>query len=174
MSSLTDEVHEWQSDVAIELYRIVNPEDAREPLAEVDEVCFFGALASLPEGFAHLKGIASVTDLPEVYIVALKDGELVPPEIWFVPPVEDGLRKSGFSLQEKMKELQGRYIAHGQDYPAVVKTAVVMEDGQAITIQEFDRLPDSPHSSMSAADWAFDQWVERITHYGSAFVELND
>jgi hypothetical protein len=174
MSDFAEKRHEWETDIAVALYRIIEPEDEREPSIEADEVCFFGALATLPESLSAFKGIASPAQKPEVYVVAMKDGELIPPEIWLAPSLADRLETSGIWLQEKMGELRDLHLAARKDYPAVIKAAVVVETGQAVMIQEFGELADPPHPSMTAADWAFDQWVARISELGSAFADLDD
>jgi hypothetical protein len=174
MPSVDDKIHEWQTDTAFELYRVLVPEGADEPLLEVDEICFLGAPPVLPEWLEHMASIGTPAQDPEVYIVALKDGEPVPPDIWFAPPIRDRLDAAGVKLQGRMKELMDLYRAAGQSYPTLVRTALVMETAQAITIQDFDRLPEPSTTAMTVADWAFDQWVERIKRYGSAFEELND
>jgi hypothetical protein len=51
-------------------------------------------------------------------------------------------------------------------------TALVLDSGEAITIQEFDRIEQPPYPGMTPADWAFDKWVQRIEHIGSAYEEL--
>jgi hypothetical protein len=72
-----------------------------------------------------------------------------------------------------MQHLSGLYKGAGRARPSAVKTAVVIGTGQAITVQEFDRLPSPPTDAMTAADWAFDRWVDKITRTGSAYRELN-
>ncbi|MDR1183193.1 MAG: hypothetical protein LBK67_00165 [Coriobacteriales bacterium] len=173
MSNLSDKVHEWQTDTAFELYRVLVPEGEDEPLVDADEICFLGALPLLPKDLEYLAGIGTPAQEPEVYVVAVKDGHLIPPNIWFAPPMQGRLEAAGIRLQGRMKELMDMHREAGQNYPSLVRTALVMASSQAITIQDFDRLPDPPDALMTAADWAFDKWVAKIQHYGSAFAELN-
>jgi hypothetical protein len=174
MAEFTDEMHEWEMDVAVALFRVLVPEGADEPLVAADEVCFMGALPALPEALGYLEGIGTPVAEPEVYIVGIKDGELIAPDVWYGAALRPRLEEAGIEMQQMMRHLGDLYAGAGRSCPTVVKTAVVMDTGQAITIQEFDRLPEPPNRMMTAADWAFDQWVGRIARVGSAFGELNE
>jgi hypothetical protein len=174
MSDFADKLHEWEIDIAVELYRIVEPDEDGQEAIEADEVCFFGSVLALPDFLSSYRGLASPSQPPEVYAVALKNGEPLPPEIWLAEPLASRVEASGLRLQQKMEELVELYLSVRQEYPSVVKTAVVVETGQAVTIQEFGNLPPAPWDSMTPADWAFDQWIEKVSKRGSAFEDLND
>lgn len=173
MSGFDDAVHEWQTEITIELFRTLVPEETDTPLIEVDEICFMGAFPGLPKALSYLEGIGTPTGLPEVYVVAMKDGDLVPPDVWFAQPLRERLEKTGLSLQQKMQELSDLYEAAGKSRPSVIKIALLMDTGEAITIRELDPLADPPTNTMTAADWAFNQWMGAITTVGSAYEELN-
>jgi hypothetical protein len=173
MSDLREELHDWELDLAVRLFQSVVAEGSTEPLIDVDEICFFGALPALPESMDYPGTPFSSVQPPEVYIVGLKDGDLIAPEDWLVPPLREQLMEAGTDMQSLMERVKQIYRDHRQSPPVTVQTAVVIGTGQAITIQKFDRLPDAPSPSMTAADFAFDQWVSRIGILGSAFEELN-
>jgi hypothetical protein len=50
MSSIGDEIHEWQMELAVACCRILVPEDTGEPLVDADEACFMGAFGPPPPG----------------------------------------------------------------------------------------------------------------------------
>ena len=86
MSDLSDKVHEWEIDLTLMLSEVVEQEDGDELLVDVDEVAFLGALPQLPDELRYLDecGFAAAA-LPEVYVIGIKDGMLIAPEIWMPP-----------------------------------------------------------------------------------------
>lgn len=173
MSDISDEIHEWQMELAMSCYRILVPEDTGEALVDADEVCFMGVFGPLPPGVQSLSDLGVGYVEPEVYFFALSDGEPIPLDIWFARLGKSRQEKANRTLRKRMRELWNIHAGNGQRCPAMTMTAVVMATGKAITVYDFDALPSSPGGGMTAADLAFDQWMERVVRRGSAFGELN-
>jgi hypothetical protein len=174
MPGISDEIHEWQMELAVACYRILVPEDTEEPLVDADEVCFMGAFGPLPPGVRAMSDLGVGYVDPEVYFFAVSDGEPIPPNIWFTRLSESHHEKADQTLRKKMRELWNIHAKYGRRCPAVTMTAVVMATGEAITVYEFDTPQPPPGGGMTAADLAFDRWMARVVRRGSAFRELND
>jgi hypothetical protein len=174
MGKLGDWLDVWESDVAKMLRRIVLPEGISETVVDADEVCFFGSVQTLPRSMEYLLSIGTPVITPEVYLVGIKDGELIPPDIWFVPPMQKRLDAEHEKLSQGMTQLMEICDEEGFTKPTAVKSAVVVSTGEAFTKYDFDPLPKPPYPGMTAADWAFDVWTHHIQSVGSAFRELKD
>jgi hypothetical protein len=164
----------WETEVATMIRDVVLPTENEKTTVDADEVCFFGSVCSLPRSMEYLKSIGTVEIKPEIYVVGVKDGTLIPPNIWFASQTRERLEMVTDKLMRKMTELMEFCDDEGFIPPSAVKTAVIVSTGEAYTKYEFDRLPSPPYTGMSAADWAFDEWVTRIGTVGSAFLELHE
>ncbi|MDR1602541.1 MAG: hypothetical protein LBS42_08960 [Tannerella sp.] len=174
MGKLGDWLNVWEADIASRIRRIVLPDEGRSALVDADEVCFFGAVRTLPRSMEYLQSLGTPQINPEVYIIGVKRGELVAPDIWFAPPRREQLEAVAKILMREMTELMNLCAEEGFFPPAAVKTAVTVSTGQTFTKYEFDPLPGPPFAGMTAADWAFDQWTNRIRDVGSAMQELQE
>ncbi|GHT14697.1 hypothetical protein FACS189426_21390 [Bacteroidia bacterium] len=172
MGKLGDWLEEWEVEVAAMLRNIVLPAGANNALVDVDEVCFFGSVRELPRSMDYLQSIGTPVIPPEIYVVGIKDSELIPPNIWYEGQMRVRLEAVSKKLMEGMKTLMQICDDEGFTRPTAVKTAVVVSTGEALTKYDFDPLPAPPYKGMSAADWAFDVWTECIRSVGSAYQEL--
>jgi hypothetical protein len=174
MGKLGDWLDIWEPDMAKTLRRIVLPEGTQETAADADEVCFFGSVRTLPRSMEYLRSLGTPVITPEVYVVGIKDGKLIPPQIWFASPVRERLEAVQDKFSQEMTQLMEICDREGFTKPAAVKSAVIVSTGEAFTKYDFDPLPRPPYPEMSAADLAFDIWTYRIQRAGSAFRELKD
>jgi hypothetical protein len=174
MGRLGDWLNLWEARIASRIRRIVLPEEGHDALVDADEVCFFGAVRTLPKSMAYLQTLGTPQIEPEVYVVGIKRGEPVAPNIWFAPPRREQLESIAKILMKEMTELMNLCAEEGFFPPTAVKTAVVVSTGETFTKYEFDPLPAPPYPGMTAADWAFDEWTNRIRDAGSAMQELQE
>jgi hypothetical protein len=174
MGRLADWLDTWESDVAKMLRNIVLPEGARGAVVDADEICFFGSVKTLPQSMGYLNSIGTPVIKPEIYVVGMKDGMLIPPEIWFAPSMRERLEARRGKLSEGMTELMKICDEEGFTKPTAVKSAVIVSTGEAFTKYDFNPLPRSPYQGISAVDWAFDMWTGSIQNTGSAFQELKN
>ena len=104
----------------------------------------------------------------------MKGGQLIPANLWFAGEMQDRLESVSEKLMEGLSALMDICEDEGFTQPTAVKTAVVVSTGEAFTKYDFDPLPAPPSQVMSAADWVFDVWTDRIVKAGSALKELKD
>jgi hypothetical protein len=174
MGRLSDWLEVWEADVAGVLRRIVLPEGAQEKIVDADEVCFFGSVRTLPRSMDYLTIVGTPVIDPEIYVVGLKDGKLIPQDVWFAPTVTKRLEAVSEKLKQGMTKLMEICDEEGYTKPTAVKSAVVVSTGEAFTKYDFDTLPKPPYAYMSAADWSFDLWAHRVQTTGSALQELKN
>jgi hypothetical protein len=171
MGRLGDWLDQWEVNVATMIRRIVITEDGKV-IVDADEVCFFGSVQTLPRSMGYLKSVGTYEMTPEVYVVGMKNGTMIPPNIWFASPVREHLEQITGTLMQGLKDMITICDEEGFSRPTAVKIAVVASTGEAQTKYEFDPLPKPPYRSMSLADWAFDVWVTNIQDVGSAYKEV--
>jgi hypothetical protein len=172
MGKLGDWLDKWEVEVAAMLRNVVLPEGTTNALVDADEVCFFGSVRTLPRSMEYLLSIGTPVIPPEIYVVGIKNGELIPPSIWNEAQIRVRLKSVYEKLVEGMTTLMEICDDEGFTSPTAVKTAVIVSTGEALTKYEFDPLPAPPSGGMSAADWAFDVWTDRIINVGSAYREI--
>jgi hypothetical protein len=174
MGRLADWLDKWEVDVAAMLRNIVMPEGNSAALVDADEVCFFGSVRTLPKSMEYLLTIGTPDITPEVYVVGMKNGKLIPPEIWYASDMRWLLENAADKLMPEMMEMMEICDDEGFTRPTAVKMAVVVSTGEAFTKYDFDPLSAPPFGGMTAADWAFDEWTTRVQSVGSAMKELKD
>jgi hypothetical protein len=161
--------------MARRIARIILPDgDDGLPMVDADEICFFGAVQSIPKSMNYLWTLGTPALKPEVYIVGIKSGEPLPPNVWLAPQVRERLDAASKSCMDGMIQMAKICGEDGLTQPTAVKIAVDMKTGGACTVYELNPLPAPPYSGMSRADWAFDAWITRIAKAGSALRELRD
>lgn len=174
MGRLSDWLAVWEADVAGMLRDVVWSKITQRKIVDADEVCFFGSVRTLPRSMDYLMTIGKPVISPEIYVVGLKDGKLIPQDIWFEPAVITRLETITEELMQGMTKLMEICDEEGFTKPTAVKSAVVVSTGEAFTKYDFDPLPKPPHSYMSAADWSFNLWAYRVQTTGSALQELKN
>jgi hypothetical protein len=63
----------------------------------------------------------------------MKDGKLIPPEIWFAPSMRERLEAEHGKFSEGMTELMNICDEEGFTRPTAVKSAVIVSTGEAFT-----------------------------------------
>ncbi|MDR1779196.1 MAG: hypothetical protein LBR50_00515 [Tannerella sp.] len=172
MGKLGDWLDKWELEVSDMLRDVVAPDAKNGEIVDADEVCFFGSVEALPRSMAYLQTIGTPIIEPEIYLFGIKDGDLIPPAKWRSPLMDNRLDKVYKQLSADMNTMVEMCDYLGFTRPTVVKSAVVLSTGEAFTKYEFDPLPKSPNSIMSAAYCAFEAWIINIQKVGSAYREL--
>ncbi|MDR1879451.1 MAG: hypothetical protein LBQ78_00775 [Tannerellaceae bacterium] len=174
MGRLGDWLEKWEAEVAEMLRKIVFSKETNTAIVEADEVCFFGSVQGLPPSLHYMSMVGTPVVAPEIYVVGIKDGQLIPPNIWTGTLLRERLEWASIALTKGMRTLMDICDEEYFTRPTAVKTAVVIATDEAFTKYDFDPLPSPPFPGMSAADWAFDQWTFRIRTTGSAYRELKE
>ncbi|MDR1883643.1 MAG: hypothetical protein LBR26_12805 [Prevotella sp.] len=174
MGRLGDWLEKWEAEVAAMLRKVVFSQETNKAIVEADEVCFFGSVQGLPPSLHYMSMVGTPVVAPEIYVVGIKDGQLIPPHIWNGTLLRERLEWASKDLMEGMTTLMSICDDEGFTRPTAVKTAVVIATDEAFTKYDFDPLPAPPYRGMTAADWAFDRWTDRINSAGSAYRELKE
>jgi hypothetical protein len=123
---------------------------------------------------AYLLTLGTPLIEPEVYIVGIKHGERITPSIWTVPSMRAQLETIARTLMQDIVDIINLCAEEGFFPPTAIKTVVAISTGETFTKYEFDPLPAAPHQGMTAADWAFKQWLERVRNAGNAMKEVEE
>jgi hypothetical protein len=167
MGRLNDWLEVFEADAAQKMREVIESDDVR--LVDADEVCFYGAPQHLPPSMEYLRSMGTPVLPAEVYIVGIKDGHMIGPEIWFADPMRERLEELALWLQESLARIVEICDEEGFGPPTVIKSAIVVGTDEAFTKYEFDPLPRSPVEWATAADLAFDAWTQQIEETGSAY-----
>jgi hypothetical protein len=172
MGRLGDYLDIWELEIAKRLKDVVTDDGSGEALVDADEVAFFGSMRTLPPSMDYLREIGTPVIDAEVYIIGIKDGQLIGPEIWFGQDMRPRLEDLGIAMQQKMSDMMEVVDEEGFGAPTMVKIAVKTSTGKTVAKYDFDPLPAPPAQGMTKADWAFDVWAGQIVDAGGAIAQI--
>lgn len=173
MGKLGDYLDIWGLRVAKLLKDVILDDRSGATLVDADEVAFFGSMRTLPPSMSYLKEIGTPLIEAEVYLIGIKDGQLIGPEKWFAHDMRDRLEDAAATLKRKMADMMETVDEEGFEAPTMVKIAVQTSSvGKAVFKYDFDPLPEPPSGGMTKADWGFDIWLDEVAKAESAIKQI--
>ena len=158
MGRLGDWLDVFEVEITQKLRNVIESDGGR--LVDADEVSFFGVPKFLPPSMEYLHSIGTPVLEAEIYLIAIKNGKLIGPETWYAGSMRDRLEGLVSWMREKLATIIEICDEEGFNPPYTVKTAVVIDSEDTYTKYEFTPLPHSPVEWATAADLAFDAWVQ--------------
>ncbi|MDR2810298.1 MAG: hypothetical protein LBB84_07060 [Tannerellaceae bacterium] len=174
MGKLENWLEKWEKLVAQRLSYIVKQDrEDGSLIVDADEVCFFGTVR-LPITMADLKKMEKDVLNPQIYIVGMKNGEIIPYNIWGKPEIKVPLKAQQKLYEAELAELVALCEEEGVSLPTSLKVVADINSGEFCSRYSYHRLPFSPFAEMTIADWAFDLWILQIQEARSAFRQVQE